>query len=403
VKRIRLAPALAFLLAVGALVWWLVNFEQVPETIYSGLSGKARSDPYLAFKRLLAASGMRYDEVAPTTAPDDAFATLPRGGSLILLPRREVLMSTTRIDTLMQWVSSGGHLIVGAEPVVRRDPLLNFLGFAPEWMRAPTPSQGGRPSAQALSVTARHVELRLPGSKRALAIEMSTPIVLKDLRNQAEWRAGDAGGTRLLLMRRGAGRITVAADLGWITYRGTAGNADPARQPNHIGKADNAEVIIALLRLDGRAPTAGVRILGGRSELSLWRWLEANAWTALASLGLLIALWLWRVVPRFGPLAPAEDVAELRLASHLEASGRFYRRHLPIEEIHQGLRRAFLARLAERRPGIAARGPAERNAELARLAGVNPQAVARALDAPAQSVGDFVRGSITLKRLEQAL
>jgi hypothetical protein len=144
-------------------------------------------------------------------------------------------------------------------------------------------------------------------------------------------------------------------------------------------------------------------MLGGGKGLSLWMWLQENAWAALVSLAALLLLGLWRVVPRFGPLAPPEAAAELRLSSHLEASGRFYRRHLPIEDIHQGLARAFLQRLAERRPGIAARTASQRNAELARLAGANPQAVARALDMPATSVGDFIRSTILIKRMEQAL
>ena len=396
-KRIALAPALALLLAIGAALWWWMNFEQVAETTYVGLSGKARSDPHLAFKRLLAASGLRFEESAPTLTPDAAIAALPRGGVLVLQSRRDSLMTPARIEALLRWVSAGGHLIVAAEPVSRADPLLAQLGITRELMRAPV-AKGGKPGA-----LTRRIALPLPGAARPLEIEMATPIVLKEAGGLAEWSADDAFGTRMLSQKRQAGRITVAADLGWITYRGTGGNPDPARQPSHIGKLDHAEAIVALARLDARASTAGVRLLGGGSSLSLWVWLQENAWAALASLAMLLLLWLWRVVPRFGPLAAPEPGTELRLSSHLEASGRFYRRHLPIEEIHQGLSRAFLQRLAERRPGIAARPAGERNAELARLAGANPQAVARALGAPATSAGDFIRSAILIKRLEQAL
>jgi len=374
-----------------------MNFEQVTETTWVGLSGEARSDPHLAFKRLLAARGLRFEDTARNTAPDAAIAALPPAGTLVLLPRRDVLMTPRRVEALLAWVSAGGHLIVASEPVSRPDPLLTQLDIGRELMRGPT-TKGVKPGP-----LSRRMLLPLPGTAQPLGIEMSAPIILKDTRGMAEWHADDAFGTRLLSLRRQAGRITVAADLGWIAYRGTAGVADPALQPVHIGKLDHAEAIVALARLDGRAPGAGVRMLGGGSALSLWVWLTENAWAALASLGLLLAFWLWRVVPRFGPLAPPEAGAELRLSSHLEASGRFYRRHLPIEDIHQGLARAFLQRLAERRPGIAARPAGQRNAELARLAGAQPQAVARALDMPAASVGDFIRSAILIKRMEQVL
>ena len=88
---------------------------------------------------------------------------------------------------------------------------------------------------------------------------MTAPIILKASR-LAEWSADDAFGTRMLSQKRRAGRITGAADLGWITYRGTGGNPDPGRQPGHIGKLDHAEAIVALARLDAtlaeRAATA---------------------------------------------------------------------------------------------------------------------------------------------------
>lgn len=398
-KRLPIVPILGLLLAVGAAIWWWMNFERVPENSYVGLSGEARKDPYLAFKRLLARRGIRFDPPGTGVTPNQAFATLPPGGTLILLARRETLMAPPRIEALLGWVATGGHLIVAAESMARPDPLLASLGVRREMMRAPDTPKSGPPAASAPS----RVALGLPGGGRPLQIEMATPTILASDARNMEWQAGDARGTRMLSLRRGAGRVTIASDLGWITFRGTGGNADPLRQPVHIGKSDHAEAIVALIGMDRRAPTAGVRLLGGGSDLSLWRWLLDNAWAALASLALLAVLWLWRVVPRFGPLAAPEPEAELRLTSHLAASGRFYRRHMSVAEIHQGLRRAFLQRLAERRPGIAARAVRERNAELARIAGVSAAAVARALDAPAQSIGDFVRGAILIKRLEQAL
>ena len=72
-------------------------------------------------------------------------------------------------------------------------------------------------------------------------------------------------------------------------------------------------------------------------------------------------------------------------------------------EIYATLRAAFVQRLKERRPGIAQRNPDQRNAELARLIAARPEAVARALDAPARSVGELVRNAIVLQRLSQKL
>lgn len=137
--------------------------------------------------------------------------------------------------------------------------------------------------------------------------------------------------------------------------------------------------------------------------MSLWTWLADHAALALISLAMLLAVWLWRVVPRFGPLMPGAAAADQKLSSHLEAVGRFYWKHMQPEEIYAKLRAAFVHRLTERRPGLVMRNAAERNAELARLGGVRAEAVTRALDQPAHSVGELIRNTVLLQRLSQKL
>ncbi|MEO7727815.1 MAG: hypothetical protein ABIS45_11225, partial [Burkholderiales bacterium] len=115
------------------------------------------------------------------------------------------------------------------------------------------------------------------------------------------------------------------------------------------------------------------------------------------------ALGLWRVVPRFGPLMPETAPADQKLLSHLVAVGRFYWKHMQPVEIYARLRAAFLQRLTDRRPGIGRSSAAERNAQLALLAGVGADAVERARDQPARSVGELIRAAALLQRLSQKL
>ena len=100
---------------------------------------------------------------------------------------------------------------------------------------------------------------------------------------------------------------------------------------------------------------------------------------------------------------PGAAAADQKLSSHLEAVGRFYWKHMQPVEIYAKLRAAFVHRLSERRPGLVMRNAAERNAELARLGGVRVEAVARALDQPAHSVGELIRNTVLLQRLSQKL
>ena len=193
------------------------------------------------------------------------------------------------------------------------------------------------------------------------------------------------------------------SNFDFLIYRGTPDVKDEAMQPTHLGKHDHAEFMLRLVRLHPTHAKSALRLVWGNDDVSIWTWLANHAAYALASLALLLVVWLWRVVPRFGPLQPDVAPAELKLSSHLQAVGRFYWKHLTPVDIYARLRATFVQRVAERRPGIAMRSAAERNQELAQLAGVNADAVARALDRPAHSVGELIRNAVLLQRVSQKL
>ena len=416
-----IVPSITIALMVAGGVWWLMNFERVSEPAYTGLTGAARDDPYLALRLLLKQSRIRLEEPAINARPAQKFDRLPAGGTLLLGDRRHVLMTPERVKQIVAWVEGGGHLIVEAEYPGRADPLLTAFGVA---RRGRTPrtaatDKAGADKADANKDAAPPSALRRPprnaeittltfaGTERALNVEFNAYQNLDQ--PQAHPRAGpfwvvtDRAGVRLVSGARGAGRISAISNFDFITYTGTRGIADEAAQPTHIGKHDHAEVILSLIRLQPTHASGALRLVWGNDELSLWDWLTEHAGFALISLGLLLGVWLWRVIPRFGPLEPEAPPAEQKLLSHLEASGRFYWKHMEPPEIYAKLRSAFILRLTERRPGIARRQADQRNAELARLIGARPEAVARALDLPAQSIGELVRNAVLLQRLSQKI
>ncbi|MBL8386453.1 MAG: DUF4350 domain-containing protein [Burkholderiales bacterium] len=396
-------PGIVLVLAGAMAYWWFENFERVDTEVHVGLPDKTRADPYLAFKRLIVATGRRFEETPAGATPGAAIAALPAGGTLVMLARREVLMTPARVGALMAWVEAGGHLIAAAEPLARPDPLLAAANLGRTALKPPAAARPGAGAGAGAAARDTPVRASFPGRDRTLSIAIGAPLVITDQRGAADWRVDDARGTRLLSLPRGKGRVTVAADLGWIAFRGAGTSRDPDWQPIHIGRFDHAEAIVAMIDLAPQRPAAAVRLMGGTSSLSLVDWLATHAWPALAGLALVLILWLWRVVPRFGPVEAALPVGDERFATHLEASGRFYRRHLPIEEIHAGLRRRFLKRLAERRPGLAARAPGMRNQELGRLAGVRADRVARALDGTCRGSADFTAVAAILWRLDQVI
>ncbi len=463
-KRLPITPILALALVIAAAVWWFMNFERVSKPVYVGLSGKAQQDPYLALRLLLKQSGLRLEEPAVGARPAQKFDTLPANGTLLLGDRRHVLMTPGRVKAITAWVEAGGHVIVEAEYPGRPDPLLGAFGLARKAVthggaRANPPAgtsdgksdgkfdgksdgkSDGKPDGKPAGKTgvdaeteqdaaaksdreannaprtqpvpavpkrkparnAEITEVAFAGDTRVMNVEFNAYQHLDQPAISGYWVVTDRAGVRMVSGARGNGRVTAMSNFDFLTYRGSFDIKELSAQPTHIGKYDHAEMFVKLLRLNPQYQSAALRLVWGDDDVSLWDWLVEHALLALTSLAVLILLWLWRVVPRFGPLAPEAPPAEQKLLSHLEASGRFYWKHMEPPEIYAKLRAAFVQRLKERRPGIAQRNPDQRNAELARLIAARPEAVARALDAPARSVGELVRNAIVLQRLSQKL
>jgi hypothetical protein len=173
-----------------------------------------------------------------------------------------------------------------------------------------------------------------------------------------------AWGLQLLQIGRGSGLITVTTDLAFAENR-------------LIGIADNAEFFWQLTR---SLPDSRELVVFNRIErLSLWQWLAEHALAVVVSGAALLLLWLWRIGPRFGPVALDLPPARRRLLDHLRASGRFHWNNHGRDRLTEAAREACLARLSRAHPGFAALPPAERAAHLAAYAGMAENEAARLL------------------------
>jgi hypothetical protein len=85
----------------------------------------------------------------------------------------------------------------------------------------------------------------------------------------------------------------------------------------------------------------------------------------LAARALLLVVWLWRIAPRFGPMAPDPAPARRRLLDHLRASGRFQWSAGGAAALAESAREAALRRLARAQTDFAALAPAEQRARIA--------------------------------------
>lgn len=337
-------------------IWFFMNFERVAARERVGMSGEARRDPYLALERLSERMGLPARELR--TLAD--LGVLPPHG-VLLLPRARAELARRERDRLLEWVARGGTLVVEAEPPRVPDPLLDALGV-----------QRIRPEKPAAS--APRTVAPAPGA-RALRVALPATQLLRA--RHADHAAALGEGALLVRIPYERGRATVLVDFGPL-------------QNDAIGRHDHAELGWQLAQ--GAGDAGELLVLNRPEKLSLADWLRANAAQALAAAALLVALWLWRIAPRFGPVAPDPERARRSLLDHLRASGRFLWAVGQGARLGEAAREAALRRLQRAHPDFAALSPSERRARLAATFGLAEDDARQVLERQApRTIPEFVR------------
>jgi hypothetical protein len=274
---------------------------------------------------------------------------------------------------LERWVVAGGHLIVEAERAGTADPVLAGFGVR----------------LDARGPDSHPLKLEVTGSERKLAFMTLGPGRVVAERGAPRFRVGAPGAERVLSLAHGKGLVTVAVELEF------------ARNP-FIGTHDHAEVLWRMLSLK---PAGELLVFHHPQRLSLWDFLLEHAAGALGVAALLLALWLWRIAPRYGTLLPDPPPVRRRLLDHLRASGRYLWARGLGATLAAAAREAALRRVARAYPDFAAATPAERAARLAALAGLQA-ADAAGLLAPgegAPSGAELIRLVHSAQRVHVAL
>jgi len=343
----RWTVILLLVLGVLGTVGFLHYFERVPVKQRVPPSGEARLRDFLAAERFAERMGLASRELRSLPELDQV-----RAGVLIMPNRRQGL-DGARIQRMLAWVQGGGHLVVEAEPVGLDDPLLDALGVK----RAE-----GKPREK-------------PDFFDRIALSGASATRLKV-------------GEKLLSFPRGRGMVTVASSLSFAR--------------NHrIGRPGNIELFWQVLQL---TPPNELQVYFRPERLSLTGFLAQHAWAVLAAGGALLALWLWRIAPRFGTVAPDLPPSRRRLLDHLRATGRYYWSLGLRARLVVAARDAAMRRVARGQPDFANASTSEKQRRLAALMGAKPEEAAQFMSiGGALRGGDFIRLVQRAQRIHSAL
>jgi hypothetical protein len=373
-NRAIILALVGVLLGLGG--WWFSqNWGFGPQRVWVGYSGEARVNPYFAARLLLERLGFKVEQKADLRK----LGALPPAATVILAADRSDL-DPPGARSLLSWVErDGGHLIIGVERELPRDILLQQINVEARW-QSPDEEED-EPPAPGID------RVPMPDGVDLRADLLPSP-VLVDLDEDADaWRFSSRGGARILQFAWGEGDITVFSTLRPFNNR-------------QIGRLDHAEL---LAQITDAAQPGELFLIRHLESPSLISWLAQNAPAVLAALGVFLLMWLWRVIPRFGPLAPSPAPDRKSLLEHIRAVGRFYLDQRELARLLELLRAECVELFNRRAPHAQGLDEAARLREAARMTGVRPRDLAQAFSARADTPNDFSAAVRTLASFRRRL
>jgi hypothetical protein len=353
------------------------KFEYEEKTV--GYKGAARVNPWLAAQEMLRRMGT-------PAGTHTSLAQMPEFDTALVVPV-DAITSRGAAQQMLAWAMRGGHLIVACSGTDR---------FNNDWLYDEPEAPGEyEPLLEALEVSVSKpktsssdtAELSFSGTVefgdgKAHKISKAIKAGLDVRKLDHDVLAGSEEAAVLASFPHYSGRVTLLA------------SAAPFRN-RWIGDADHAAIFYEITQLQ---PVTSVLFIS-KSKMNLWQMLLENAWMPLIAVLLLILLWLWRNLPRFGPAVPSDTSIVRHFGTQLDEAGTFLSDRAGHAALLAAARRSVLHAAAQR--GLQADAP-DFIDHLAARAGLTAAAIRSAL-LDDSNTSDIIAASATLQKLQQSL
>jgi len=354
--------------AVAVFVAWIANHTYWADTTLPlPPTGEALTNPFYLAQRFTDALGAR-------GVRDEVFGA-PSTESVLVLGAWHWDLSPRRRGELERWVESGGRLVVDAT-LVNGLEFEQWTGVLREFRDPPDDAQS---DAEAVPWCRSFVEERHGSPAGRYQMCGADEMAFLTSRQRPEWDLRDSSGMHAVRVRVGQGSVTVI-------------DAVPFRDRSLL-RGEHGQLFVAATELR-RADVVHFLSEDAPPSLLALSWQRGGPVVAMTLLA--IALGVWRVGPRFGPLVDPPEMSRRSLAEQIRGSGQFALRYSAGDGLHGACVRAVDEAAARRLSGYGRLSSADRVAALARLSGLDRGALAAAIHHPGQRTAHQLRHTIAL-------
>ncbi len=396
-KQAGIVVAVLLLGLVAWLVYWFVaNHEREYREVRTGVSAEARRNPFLAAERFLRELGLESESIPGREyllrPPDEAGVLLVNRLSPNLTPAHE--------QSLLEWMESGGHLIVTPnraweeedEGEGRGNPLLERFGVRLR-IRCACPEPEGPEQATDSGEDSKEddaaegddsyppLPISIQGYKDPVRVAFQSSRMLEESGELADRAVEGDEGAHLLQFEIGQGLLTVLSDHRFLLN-------------DHIGELDHALFLALLTEGERRVWLLYSSRMPSLFSL-LWRAAPFLVLSALA----LGAFWLWSLTLRSGPLLPRETRVRRNLLEHLDAAANYAWQTDRAVGMFRGSQRILEQAWRQRYPALDRLEREQRCARIAELAGLAAPMVETALYGRVDNEQGFIRASAVQQQL----
>jgi len=374
-------------LLVFSLVIWvysILEFRTIKED--KGYQGEAASNPYLAAEFFLRRMGQKTVRINLFTNKQ----TQLMPGDTLMVPNVRLAFDTRRSDEMLEWVEQGGHLIitgrVDAESEVgHRDYILESLGLFIE-----------RQSLNdELSQENEPVNTEIYDENEFWQVDFDDYLVISttsEFNSEVIWTIKDSDRNHGLQVTFGSGRITLLSEMRIFMN-------------DYIDSYDHAAFLLTLANDQLISGNDGVFYYTVYDDqISFFQWLWKNARALVLSTALLIFIWLWKVVPRFGPLINVHKPIRRQFIDHLKASGNYHWRQGHYHCLLTEVRKQLSHRVKIKYPEWSSKSKQDQISHFVELSQLESSAIEKALfNTEVERVNDFINLIKVLEKLRKSL